>query len=176
MENAGYDALQPDELLIDVDTGVGANNAEGCEVADVSTTALVEDGAELIADHLPTAVAVGRTGIGLVTDELAEPTKPEERITVPRPTLPSQPPIPHSHIPKQCTCKWAPVGNGLWEHTDKTFPGLPECRIDHQLVALQHLSVTELRALARDLGLSSTTRLERRDELALAIAKATRLS
>jgi len=83
-------------------------------------------------------------------------------------------PIPHKHIPKTCTCQWVPVGNGLWERTNTPFPGLPVCRVDHELLALEHMSTKQLRGLARDVGLSSTTRLQKKTELVAAIAKAMR--
>ena len=80
--------------------------------------------------------------------------------------------LPHDRIPQSCTCKWVPVGNGLWKRTGKPFPGLPRCSFDHEVARLRKMTVVELRELAREMGLSSTTRLERREELVVAIRKA----
>ena len=79
--------------------------------------------------------------------------------------------LPHDRIPESCTCQWIPVGGGLWERTGKTFPGLPQCSFDHEAARLRGMTVVELRALARGMGLSSTTRLENRGQLARAIGR-----
>jgi Rho termination factor-like protein len=90
----------------------------------------------------------------------------EERLTM------HEAAIPHSQIPEACTCKWVPIGNGLWNRTDEPFPGFEGCTFDHERAYLEGMTVEQLRGLARNMGLSSTTRLNKQRELVAAIARA----
>lgn len=79
--------------------------------------------------------------------------------------------IPHDQIPKTCACKWVPLGNGLWERTSEPLPGFAGCIFNHELAGLKRMTVPQLRRLARELGLSSITRLDKHGQLVSAIAK-----
>ncbi len=52
--------------------------------------------------------------------------------------------LPHDRIPQSCTCKWVPVGNGLWKRTGKPFPGLPRCSFDHEVARLRKMRYVRL--------------------------------